>query len=77
MWAIPTGASWLLKKKKGPSPESRTPNSVRIRQSGRAGNRGVTLHDLDENVTHPIPYPEFSPTPSHMQVAKYEQLSFF
>ena len=45
MWAIPTGASWLLKKKnqvKSPSPESRTPNSVRIRQSGRTGNRGVT-----------------------------------
>ena len=27
---------------KSPSPESRTPNSVRIRQSGRTGNRGVT-----------------------------------
>ena len=27
---------------KSPSPESRTPNSVRIRQSGRAGKRGVT-----------------------------------
>ena len=35
------------------------------------------LHVMDENVTHPIPYPESSPTPSHMQVAKYELLSFF
>ena len=45
MWAIPTSTGWLLKKKnqvKSPSPESRTPNSVRIRQSGRTGNRGVT-----------------------------------
>ena len=30
------------------------------------------LHDLDESVTHPIPYPESSPTPSHMQVAMNE-----
>ena len=42
---VPVG---LLKKKKiinqvkSPSPESRTPNSVRISQSGRTGNRGVT-----------------------------------
>ena len=47
MWAIPIGTSSVLKKKniqvKSPSPESRTPNSVRIRQSGRTGNRGVTL----------------------------------
>ena len=46
MWAIPTGTVRLLKKKnirlRSPSPESRTPNSVRIRQSGRTGNRGVT-----------------------------------
>ena len=30
MWAIPTGASWLLKKKnqvKNPSPESRVPET--------------------------------------------------
>ena len=29
MWAIPTGASWLLKKKKkkGPIPESRVPET--------------------------------------------------
>ena len=28
MWAIPTGASWLLKKKKGgPVPESRVPET--------------------------------------------------
>ena len=26
-----------------PSPKSRTPNSVRIRQSGQTGNRGVTV----------------------------------
>ena len=24
------------------------------------------LHDLDESVTHPIPYSESSPTPSHL-----------
>ena len=43
MWAIPTGVSWFLKKKKkSPSLESRTPNSVRIRQLGRTGIRGVT-----------------------------------
>ena len=43
MWAIPTGASWLLKKKKKVpvlSLASRKP--VRIRQSGRTGIRGVT-----------------------------------
>ena len=45
MWAIPTGTSSALKKKKkvkSPSIWSRTPNSVRIRQSSRTGNRGVT-----------------------------------
>ena len=45
MWAIPTGTSSALKKKnqvKSPSICSRTPNSVRIRQSGRTRNRGVT-----------------------------------
>ena len=40
---VPVG---LKKKKKNqgksPSPESCTPNSVRIRQSGRTGIRGVT-----------------------------------
>ena len=35
---------------KSPSPESRTPNSIRIRQSGRAGNRGVTSYKLQEIV---------------------------
>ena len=50
MWAIPTGASSILKKKrrknknqvKSPSIWSRVPNSVRIRQSGRTGNRDMT-----------------------------------
>ena len=46
MWAIPTGTSLVLKKKKNqvksPSPESRVPDSVRIRQTGWAGIRGVT-----------------------------------
>ena len=42
MWAIPTGTSSAFKKKKSPSIWSRTPNSVRICQSGRTGNRGVT-----------------------------------
>ena len=45
MWAIPTGTNSVLKKKnqvKSPSPKSRTPNSVRIRQTGRTGNRGMT-----------------------------------
>ena len=44
MWAIPTGISSVLKKKKKKVPflslASRKP--VRIRQSGRAGIRGVT-----------------------------------
>ena len=50
MWAIPIGTVRLLKKKnqvKSPSIWSRTPNSVRIRQSGRTGNRGVTLPTSD------------------------------
>ena len=46
MWAIPTDTNSVLKKKKNQvktsSPESRTPNSVRIRQSGRTGIWGVT-----------------------------------
>ena len=45
MWAIPTGTSSSLKIKnqvKSPSIWSRTPNSVRIRQSGWTGNWGVT-----------------------------------
>ena len=43
MWAIPTGTSSALKKKKKSSSIwSRTPNSVQIRQSGRTGKRGVT-----------------------------------
>ena len=46
MWAIPTGTSSAFKKK-SPSIWSRTPNSVQIRQSGRAGNRGVTVRDTD------------------------------
>ena len=44
MWAIPTGTSYVLKKKKKRVPvlslASRKP--VRIRQSGRAGIRVVT-----------------------------------
>ena len=32
----------LIKQVKSPSKCSLTPNSVRIRQSGRAGNQGVT-----------------------------------
>ena len=43
MWAIPTGTSSA--KKKSPNIWSRTPNSVRIHQSGRTGNRGVTFRD--------------------------------
>ena len=47
MWVIPTGTSAALKKKKiqvkSPSIWSLTPNSIWIRQSGRTGNRGVTL----------------------------------
>ena len=45
MWAIPTGTSSALKKNqvKSPSIWSRAPNSVWIRQSGRIGNRGVTI----------------------------------
>ena len=44
MWAIPTGTRSVLKKNqvKSPSIWSRTPNSVRISQSGRTGNRGLT-----------------------------------
>ena len=48
MWAIPTGTSSVLKKKK--KIRSRVPvlslasrKPVRIRQSGQAGNRGVTI----------------------------------
>ena len=41
MWAIPTGTSSVFLKK-SPSIWSRTPNSVRIRQSGRSGIQGVT-----------------------------------
>ena len=55
MWAIPTGASSVLKKKKKKkvpvlSLASRKP--VRIRQSGRAGIRGVTvIHSTNRMVT--------------------------
>ena len=48
VWAIPTGASWLLKKiikknqVKSPSYGLASPKSVRIRRSGRTRNRGVT-----------------------------------
>ena len=41
MWAIPTGTSSALKKK-SLNLWSGTPNSVRIRQSGLIGIRGVT-----------------------------------
>ena len=47
MWVILTSTSSDFKKKyqvKSPSIWSRTPNSVRIRQSDRTGNRGVTGH---------------------------------
>ena len=44
-------APFRFKKKKiqvkSPSPESRVPNSVRIRQSGRAGVRGVTMAPVE------------------------------
>ena len=42
---ILTGTSSALEKKKvkSPSIESCSPKPVRIRQSGRTGNRGVTL----------------------------------
>ena len=33
----------LIKQVKSPSTWSRVPNSVNIRESGRAGNRGVTV----------------------------------
>ena len=62
----------LKKKKKkqvkSPSIWSRTPNSVRIRQSGRTGNRGVTIpyknqkpqikegRTLDQCANHITPY---------------------
>ena len=36
---------------KSPSIWSRTPNSVRIRQSGRTGNRGVTEYLKDYDFT--------------------------
>ena len=36
----------LIKQVKSPSIYSRTPNSVRIRQTGRAGNRGVTIEPI-------------------------------
>ena len=45
MWAIPTGTSLEKKIKnqvKSPSTWSRTPNSVRIHQSSRTENRGMT-----------------------------------
>ena len=51
MWAIPTGTNSALKKNqvKSPSICSRTLNSVRILQSGRARNRGVTImHRMDK-----------------------------
>ena len=60
MWAIPTGASWLLKKKKNqvksPSPESRVPEtgsdppigsgreSGRDIQAGRIGLPNLMMH---------------------------------
>ena len=43
MWVIPIGTSSALKKK-NLSIWSRTSNSVRIRQSGRTGNWGVTRY---------------------------------
>ena len=55
MWAIPTGTSLPFKKKnqvKSPSIWSRTPNSVRIRQSGRTGTWGV-ITNVCEVTTKP------------------------
>ena len=46
MWAITTGISSALKKKKSPSIWSRNPNSIRIRQSDWIGNRGMTCSPL-------------------------------
>ena len=37
----------LIKQVKSPNTWSRVPNSVRIRHSGRAGNRGVTLQNRE------------------------------
>ena len=68
MWAIPTGISlaFFFKKKtqvKSPSICSLIPNSVRIRQSGRAGNRGVTRHSglagLKDRYTLVVSEPRF------------------
>ena len=33
------------------------------------------LHVMDENVTHPIPYPKSSPTPSHMHMPNVKLVS--
>ena len=41
-------------------------------QSSNYMNLLECLNDLDESVTHPIPYPESSLTPSHMKVAMNE-----
>ena len=50
---IPTGISSTLRKKKkqvkSPSTWYRSPDSVRIRQSGRTGNRGVTMIMVNGN----------------------------
>ena len=40
----------LIKQVKSPSTWSRVPNSVRIRQSGRAGDRGVTRSVVDLSI---------------------------
>ena len=82
MWAIPTGTSTTFKKKnqvKSPSPESRTPNSVRIRQSGRSGIWGVTACVLDHKGSweEHLPLVEFAYNNSYqasIQMAPYEAL---
>ena len=35
------------------------------------------LHVMDENVTHPIPCPESSPTPSHMHMSSVKTVILF
>ena len=50
MWAIPTGASWLLKKKKNqvksPSPESRVPETGSDPPIGSSRDSGRDINSL-------------------------------
>ena len=54
MWAIPTGASWLLKKKnqvKSPSPESRVPETGSDPPIGSDRESGLdTTPDVSKNM---------------------------